>query len=53
MYFSIVKFIYYKFIWRHYNYAGFSIIVVIVDGSVKPVIVPQEGALPWDVPLPN
>ena len=34
-------------------YAGFSIIVVIVDGSVKPVIVPQEGELPWDVPLPN
>ena len=34
-------------------YVGFSIIVVIVDGSVKPVIVPQEGALPWDVPLPN
>ncbi len=34
-------------------YAGFSIIVVIVDGLVKPVIVPREGSLPWDVPLPN
>ncbi len=34
-------------------YTRFSILVVLVDGFIKPIIVPQDGSLPWDVPLPT
>ena len=34
-------------------YTRFSVLVVLVDGFIKPIIVPQEGSLPWDVPLPT
>ncbi|HET7738048.1 MAG TPA: hypothetical protein VFK32_05690, partial [Tepidiformaceae bacterium] len=32
-------------------YAGYDIVAVIADGVVKPLLIPNRGALPWDAPL--
>jgi hypothetical protein len=32
-------------------YSGFDIIAVVADGTVKPLLQPARGTLPWDAPL--
>jgi len=34
-------------------YAGYSLIAVIADGVVKPLLQPGRSTLPWDAPLPG
>jgi hypothetical protein len=33
------------------TYGGFDIIAVVADGTVKPLLQPARGRLPWDAPL--
>jgi len=34
-------------------FSGYDLIAVIADGLVKPLLLPPQGGLPWDVVLPG